>query len=141
NRDKSTRDWSSHGSTSELPLEATLRGPATPVEQALTACPDRLAARADAVAATLRGEGVDAQAQPGQARVGGGGAPEAVLPSAVVALPAALALPLRAGRPALVGRVHGDRLLLDLRTVPEADDGALLDAVRAVARPAPPART
>ncbi|NEC96596.1 L-seryl-tRNA(Sec) selenium transferase, partial [Streptomyces albidoflavus] len=45
------------------------------------------------------------------------------------------------GRPALVGRVHGDRLLLDLRTVPEADDGALLDAVRAVARPAPPART
>ncbi|MEU1067736.1 hypothetical protein ABZ411_13595, partial [Streptomyces albidoflavus] len=35
----------------------------------------------------------------------------------------------------------GDRLLLDLRTVPEADDGALLDAVRAVARPAPPART
>ncbi|MGW4974547.1 hypothetical protein ACWEP3_32720 [Streptomyces albidoflavus] len=93
------------------------------------------------MAATLRGEGVDAQAQPGQARVGGGGAPEAVLPSAVVALPAALALPLRAGRPALVGRVHGDRLLLDLRTVPEADDGALLDAVRAVARPAPPART
>ncbi|MCU7706610.1 L-seryl-tRNA(Sec) selenium transferase [Streptomyces albidoflavus] len=122
-------------------LEATLRGPATPVEQALTACPDRLTARADALAATLRGEGVDAQAQPGQARVGGGGAPEAVLPSAVVALPAALALPLRAGRPALVGRVHGDRLLLDLRTVPEADDGALLDAVRAVARPAPPART
>ncbi|RMI26811.1 L-seryl-tRNA(Sec) selenium transferase, partial [Streptomyces triticirhizae] len=60
------------------------------------------------------------------------GAPGVALPSAAVALPAGLAAPLRAGRPAVVGRVHGDRLLLDLRTVPEEDDATLLAAVLAV---------
>ena len=56
-----------------------------------------------------------------------------VLPSAAVALPAALAAPLRAGRPAVVGRLHGDRLLLDLVTVPEEDEAALVAAVLAAA--------
>ncbi|RBM19455.1 L-seryl-tRNA(Sec) selenium transferase [Streptomyces sp. PT12] len=112
-------------------LEATLRGPDSPVERALTARPTDLAARASRLADTLRARGVDALPLPTEARVGGGGAPEAVLPSAAVALPAGLAAPLRAGRPALVGRLHADRLLLDLRTVPEEDDGALLAAVLA----------
>ncbi len=79
----------------------------------------------------MRARGVDALPLPTEARVGGGGAPDVVLPGAGVALPAALAAPLRAGRPALVGRLHEDRLLLDLRTVPEEDDGVLLAAVLA----------
>ncbi|MBU7597095.1 L-seryl-tRNA(Sec) selenium transferase [Streptomyces sp. P38-E01] len=117
-------------------LEATLRGPDTPVEQALTATVAELAPRAEALAVRLRAVGLDAAAVASEARVGGGGAPEAVLDSAAVALPAALAAPLRTGRPAVVGRLHRDRLLLDLRTVPEAYDETLLAAVLA-ARPAP----
>ena len=112
-------------------LEATLRGPDTPVERALTARTADLTARAHQLAEELRAEDVDARTQPTEARVGGGGAPEVVLPSAAVALPAALAAPLRTGRPAVVGRLHLDRLLLDLRTVPEADDRALRAAVLA----------
>lgn len=113
-------------------LEATVRGPATPVEQALTADPVRLLARAESLASTLRDKGVDATATTTEARVGGGGAPDAVLPSAAVRLSPALALPLRTGRPAVVGRQHARRLLLDLRTVPPRDDDALTAAVLAV---------
>jgi L-seryl-tRNA(Ser) seleniumtransferase len=62
--------------------------------------------------------------------VGGGGAPGVALPSAAVSLPAGLAGPLRLGRPPVVGHVSGDRLLLDLMTVPPDLDAAVLDAVR-----------
>jgi L-seryl-tRNA(Ser) seleniumtransferase len=68
-----------------------------------------------------------------EARVGGGGAPEHPLPSAAVSLPASFAATLRLGDPAVVGYLAGDRTLLDLRSVPAADDGALGDAVLAVA--------
>ena len=120
-------------------LEATLRGPDTPVQQALTAATDGLAARAAVLAQELGDNGLDAAAVPSQARVGGGGAPQTVLASAAVALPAALAAPLRTGRPAVIGRLHRDRLLLDLRTVPEADDQALRTAVLAAHATAPTA--
>jgi L-seryl-tRNA(Ser) seleniumtransferase len=68
-----------------------------------------------------------------EAAVGGGGAPGVPLPSAAVALPAGLAAPLRLGRPPVVGHVTGDRLLLDLMTVPADRDAALVDAVRRAA--------
>jgi L-seryl-tRNA(Ser) seleniumtransferase len=58
-----------------------------------------------------------------KAAVGGGGAPGVELDSFAVSLPESLALPLRTGEPAVVGRLEGGRLLLDLRSVPpEADD-------------------
>jgi L-seryl-tRNA(Ser) seleniumtransferase len=60
----------------------------------------------------------------GVARVGGGALPLLELPGPVVALdaasPDALAAALRAGEPAVVGRIEGGRLLLDPRTL--ADD-------------------
>lgn len=114
-------------------LEATLLGPQPPVARALLAREADLTARAEVLARELTGLGVPAESLPSEARVGGGGAPGVVLPSAAVALPAALAAPLRAGRPAVVGRLHGDRLLLDLVTVPEEDEAALVAAVLAVA--------
>ncbi|MFW6724535.1 L-seryl-tRNA(Sec) selenium transferase [Streptomyces sp. MAR4 CNY-716] len=114
-------------------LEATLLGPRPPVARALAAGEAELAARAGTLAAGLAEGGVAAEAVPSEARVGGGGAPGVTLPSAAVALSAALAGPLRAGDPAVVGRVHGDRLLLDLRTVPEEEDAALLAAILATA--------
>ncbi|MFF0725971.1 L-seryl-tRNA(Sec) selenium transferase [Streptomyces sp. NPDC004134] len=120
-------------------LEATVLGPRPPVVRALAAREAELGARAATLAAGLAERGVAAEAVPSKARVGGGGAPGVTLPSAAVALPAALAVPLRAGDPAVVGRVHGDRLLLDLRTVPEEDDARLLAAVLAAAAPPPEA--
>ncbi|KLU09387.1 hypothetical protein ABL57_12750 [Kocuria sp. SM24M-10] len=53
------------------------------------------------------------------------------LPGWAVRLPEAAAAPLRAGRPAVLPRVHDHACLLDLRCVPESDDDRLLDAVRA----------
>src|SRR5205085_12485323 len=108
-------------------LEATLTGPPPPVAQMLAADPAGLLVRARRWAAEI---GTDAEAVLSQARVGGGGAPGVVLESAAVALPERFATPLRCGEPAVVGRVHAGRLLLDLLTVPEEDDTAVIDAVR-----------
>jgi L-seryl-tRNA(Ser) seleniumtransferase len=111
-------------------LEATLRGPAPPVRAALDADVAELRARAEALAASLRSAGVDAEATVSTAVVGGGGAPGVDLPSAAVALPARYATALRLGEPAVVGRIVRDRCLLDLRTVRPADDATLREAVR-----------
>jgi L-seryl-tRNA(Ser) seleniumtransferase len=74
---------------------------------------------------------VDAAAVDTEAAVGGGGAPGVTLPSAAVSLPEAYAQRLRAGDPAVVGRVSGGRCLLDLRAIEETDDRALQRALLA----------
>ncbi|MDF1606254.1 L-seryl-tRNA(Sec) selenium transferase [Nocardioides sp. YIM 152315] len=107
-------------------LEATLTGPVPPVPSVLAARPDELLARAARLATRI---GDLASAAPSQGRVGGGGAPGVLLPSAAVVLPPALAAPLRLGDPAVVGHVHDDRLHLDLLTVPGELDEALAAAV------------
>jgi L-seryl-tRNA(Ser) seleniumtransferase len=114
-------------------LEATLRGPDPPVVAALAATFDGLVARAERVAAALRSGGLDARAVPSTGVVGGGGAPGVDLPSGAVALAPFLAGPLRIGALPVVGRVEGDRLLLDLLGLDPADDDALVAAVLAVA--------
>jgi L-seryl-tRNA(Ser) seleniumtransferase len=81
------------------------------------------------LAGQLSAAGVDARAVDSEAAVGGGAAPGVILPSAAVSVPAALAAPLRSGRPPVVGRVEDSRCLLDLRTVAEEDDEALVAAV------------
>ena len=111
-------------------LEATLAGPEPPVARALNADPDALAARAERLAAALRGHDVDAHAVASEAMVGGGGAPGVALPSAAVSLPEAYAATLRTGDPPVVGRVERGRCLLDLRTVDAENDDRLLEAVR-----------
>jgi L-seryl-tRNA(Ser) seleniumtransferase len=104
-------------------VEATLRGPAPPVRAALDApVPGE---RAEALAARLRAGGVDAVAVASEAAVGGGGAPGVVLPSAAVSL--------RAGEPAVLGRVEHGRCLLDLRALAPDADAALAGAVLAAA--------
>ena len=62
------------------------------------------------------------------------GALAALTPGWAVALPEPFAAALRAGRPAVIGRLERGRCLLDLRCVEEAEDGALIGAVRAAAR-------
>jgi L-seryl-tRNA(Ser) seleniumtransferase len=112
-------------------LQATVSGPETPTRRALRVDPAELRSRTERVVAMLPGPG--AELVRSVAVVGGGGAPELELPSWAVALPPALAGPLRTGTPPVVGRVERGRLLLDLRCVPAGADTALVAAVIAAA--------
>jgi L-seryl-tRNA(Ser) seleniumtransferase len=122
-------------------LEATLalyRDPeharaAIPVLAMLTADEDALAARAERLAAATGGAVVRAVA-----RVGGGALPLLELHGPAVTLDPgprgadALAAALRAGDPPLVGRIQDDRLLLDPRTLDDAEVDLAARAVAAV---------
>jgi L-seryl-tRNA(Ser) seleniumtransferase len=74
----------------------------------------------------------------GRSEVGGGALPLAELPTAALALgtaahPAtALDLALRTGRPAVIGRIADDRLLLDCRTVMDDEVSILAAALSAL---------
>jgi L-seryl-tRNA(Ser) seleniumtransferase len=109
--------------------EATLRGATTPVHEYLDAAPTALRTRAHRLADVLRRRGVPAEPVDSTATVGGGGAPGVALPSAAVALPEAFAATLRAGDPAVLGRLEHGRCLLDLRALPPDADAALAEAV------------
>ncbi len=113
-----------HDEPTELPTWAMLAADASTLEQ-----------RARALAASVAG---GADAVPVASLVGGGSSPGAELASWGVVLPAAapdaLAARLRAGTPPVIGRVEDDRVVLDLRTVPPAQDGQLADLVRAARR-------
>ena len=115
-------------------LEATLTGPVPPVAAALAADPASLFDRAERAVARLAETGLDARVVPAWAAVGGGGAPGVELPSAAISLPEPLAVPLRRGEPAVVGRLEAGRLLLDLRSVPPEQDEPLVRAILAGAQ-------
>ncbi len=86
-------------------------------------------ARAARLAAQLAEVGIQAEVAEGFSTVGGGSLPGETLPTRLVALrvnsPDALARSLRLGQPAVVGRIEGGRLLLDLRTVLPGQDEVL----------------
>jgi L-seryl-tRNA(Ser) seleniumtransferase len=119
-------------------LEATLmlyRDPARALEE----IPVLRMLRLDEPALTERvqrvraGVGEDVEILAASARVGGGALPLTELPGPVLALPGdaeALAERLRSGEPPVVGRIHEGRLLLDPRTVQDAELDRLVQAVR-----------
>ncbi|OGN86576.1 MAG: L-seryl-tRNA(Sec) selenium transferase [Chloroflexi bacterium GWC2_73_18] len=95
-------------------------------------------ARAEAVLAGLPEPlpgGAVARLAETRATVGGGSLPGETLPSWAVALRGVsaerLATALRAGEPAILGRIERDALLLDLRTVTDEEAAALPDALTA----------
>jgi L-seryl-tRNA(Ser) seleniumtransferase len=99
---------------------------------------EQLRRRADSLAARLGTvPGVTARGRDDEAYVGGGSLPNRALPTAVVEVTAAslsdaeLARRLRIGDPAVLGRVRGGAVLLDLRTVFSEQEDAVVDAVRA----------
>jgi L-seryl-tRNA(Ser) seleniumtransferase len=106
----------------ELPVLAMLDTPPAVLER-----------RAERLAAATGGEVVR-----GSAKVGGGALPLLELEGPVVAIdpgpegPDALAAALRRGDPAVVGRIRDARLLLDPRTLSDAEADAAAAAVRAV---------
>lgn len=95
---------------------------------------ETLAARAERLRALLP---PGAESVAGHSLVGGGALPDAALPTCCVALPAggALVQRLRAGRPPVIARVAQGRLLLDMRTVPDAAIAELAAALRTALAP------
>jgi L-seryl-tRNA(Ser) seleniumtransferase len=82
--------------------------------------------------AALRAQSVACELVDSDASVGAGAFPTARLPSVALALTGDAerwAAALRAGEPAVVGRVHEGRLLIDLRAVPDDDVPALVSAL------------
>lgn len=122
-------------------LQATLlsylRGRAVdeiPIWRMIAASRDELEARAQGWAQVLLEAGVQAQVVDGESTVGGGSLPGQTLPTRLCAVqvdsPDRLAQRLRIGVPSVVGRIEGDRVLLDPRTVLPDQDPLVLDALR-----------
>jgi L-seryl-tRNA(Ser) seleniumtransferase len=100
-----------------------------------------LEARAGRLAEALRTElGLEAAVISSESFIGGGSVPVRPIPTAAVAISppfpppygseGAWARALRLGDPPVVPRVQKGVVLLDLRTVSESEEGALLDAIR-----------
>ncbi len=91
---------------------------------------DEIRARAERIAA----EAPDAEVIEGQSVIGGGSTPEQTLPTWLIALGGdvvAKEAALRKFDPPVIARIENDRVLIDLRTVFEEDEAALIDALRA----------
>jgi L-seryl-tRNA(Ser) seleniumtransferase len=117
-----------HGRNS-IPLLALLTTPIANLEN-----------RAQRLAPQLAALPAIAQAVPlaSETYLGGGSVPTQKIPTWCVALQPAegdvdrLAAALRRGTPSVVGRIHHDQLLFDLRSVPPRDDAHLVSAVAAL---------
>ena len=118
-----------------------------PVLRMARASVRELADRSQRVVQQLAKAGVlYAQVVSGQSLLGGGSTPMQRIPSALIAISGAdcglrvstVEKRLRSGTPAVIARIEQDRLLLDLRTVNQAEEddlvAAVSDAVRLEAR-------
>jgi L-seryl-tRNA(Ser) seleniumtransferase len=95
-----------------------------PVLRMLEEPAEQVRARAERLAAAVGGE-----VETTVARVGGGALPLAELPSWACALEESLSAPLRTGDPPVVGIVRDGRLLLDCRTLTDAEAEEVAAAV------------
>ena len=105
----------------------------------IAAAPDALRERAEALAKRLAGA---VEVVSTEATVGGGSLPGETLPSFGLALRGGSAdrtlAALRQGSPAVVGRIEGGRVILDLRTVDPGRDAELEAAISAAGGAAEP---
>jgi L-seryl-tRNA(Ser) seleniumtransferase len=100
----------------------------------LTSAPAVVRERAEWLCARLTAAGLDATVVETQATVGGGAFPTARIPSSGVAMRGdapALERRARMGGLPVIGRIALDRFLVDMRSVPQAHDVALGDALTA----------
>jgi len=110
-----------------------------PVWRMISAPAEALRARAESLAAGIAGT----RCVPLASTVGGGSLPGETLPSCGLALDlrsgaatTRLLAALRAGQPAVLGRIDAGRVVLDLRAVDPADDAELAGALAAALREA-----
>jgi L-seryl-tRNA(Ser) seleniumtransferase len=134
-------------------IEATLRlydrGAAEstiPVIRAIAASREEVERRAARLAESitrLSGGAMKARLEEGASVIGGGSAPQVELPTVIVALEseeisaATIEQRLRGYRIPIITRTERDRVMIDLRTVTAEEEVVILDAVIAVAQPAP----
>jgi L-seryl-tRNA(Ser) seleniumtransferase len=130
-------------------LQATLTDYASgkdstiPVHKMLNASATEILNRCEWISGQVNSSELAAQPVPVLSLIGGGTAPTARLQSAAVSLlhqvlqPQALLLALRRLEPPVVGRIHEDQVLLDLRTVEPEFDRTLASLLQqiAVSRP------
>ncbi len=105
-----------------------------PVLAMLTAPVEAIAARAAALAASLKEAGIEAVVVPTSSSPGGGAFPTAEIPSSAVALGGgydvtSIEQRLRRGEIPIVGRIVEGQLLLDLRSIMPREDMALGAAI------------
>jgi L-seryl-tRNA(Ser) seleniumtransferase len=132
-------------------IEATLRlyeqGVAeeeVPVLRALTADRKQIAARAEQLCLALSRKNMSSlkvSTEDGTSVVGGGSAPEAQLPTTLIAVQHtalsanAIEELLRANAIPIIARTERDRVLIDLRTVAPDEEKLILDALVEIAQP------
>ncbi len=128
-------------------LEATLRLYLTgkenhvPLMAYFAVSQQELKERSHALMRQLDLPGLKVEISVSAAMVGGGAMPDAELPGPVIALqPETLTLDqlsaaLRRNEPALVARIHEDRLLLNLRTVDPSDDQLIVEIFKTLLQP------
>ena len=126
-------------------LEATLMAyvkgdhDAIPAVRMMRLSREQVAARAEAVADTLKSSKLLVELVDGESVIGGGAAPSAVLPTRLLGVSCKglsadeLAARLLANEPPIVARVEEGRVLLDLRTVFPEQDEAVMHALQRVA--------
>jgi L-seryl-tRNA(Ser) seleniumtransferase len=129
-------------------LEATLidhlseKTDSVPIVKMLRASPLEILRRCEWVAGQVCSGDLFAEAVPVLSLIGGGTAPTARLQSSAVSLrhstlqPQALLRALRQVEPPVIGRISGDTVLLDLRTVEPEFDVALVSLLRQTAQTA-----
>jgi len=114
----------------EVPVLAMLKLPAAEVKR-----------RAEALVARLSGIAAELEVVEDSSTSGGGSSPTSRIPTFVLRLrPSQLSVDelahrLRTSRPRVLARISGDAVLLDLRTVPEAEDAAVAEAVSSALTP------
>ena len=108
-----------------------------PVVRMLTMSVGEIEGRARNLIDQLAGlPGVRAEILDGFSTTGGGSAPGSTLPTKLVAISvdsvsaSEFDAQLRRGHPAVVARIHDDRVVLDLRTVQDSEDANLVNAIR-----------
>jgi L-seryl-tRNA(Ser) seleniumtransferase len=100
-----------------------------PVLHMISFSQGRMRERAEAFVSILG----EAETREGTSVIGGGSTPDQALPTWLVVLKGdavAIERELRTGDPAVIARIEDDRLVLDLRTVFDEEEPALLEALR-----------
>ncbi len=122
-------------------LETTLRHllienwAAIPTLQMIFAPLEEIRARAGRVAAQLAGLQLEIKAS--ESPIGGGSTPDQTLPTWIIELavakPTAFEAALRRAKMPVIARIERDNIILDMRTVADDEEEALVSAIRAAA--------
>jgi L-seryl-tRNA(Ser) seleniumtransferase len=112
---------------------------AIPALRMISMTREQIGARAERLAALILGvAGFSVSLQDGESVVGGGSTPGQSLPTRLIGVThrrlsaASLESALRRHSPPIIARIENDRLMLDLRTVFEAQDAEILRALESV---------